>query len=602
MMRTLDKLVNLNEEWVEHGLHRQIIDPDSRYDGGVIDITNGIPWPNHHAGTPVWMAVWTAALVNPDSVYYHNADILQRLERAAEYMLRVQHEDGSISPGWTNFHSPPDTGFVIVGYAQLYLLLSSQVWSEAERVVERIKLFLERTIPVMLTGGCHTPNHRWVLCAALGYLYRIFGDERLTQRAEQWLAEGLDITPDGEWTERSNGIYNAVSDVMLIHAARELNRPELLQPARHNLEMMIYLIHPSGEVVTDYSGRQDFGQMFTMESYLLSYYLLNKIDRNPRFAAMEQLAADAIQNMFSSANNPLIGMLLYPRAADDEVQPEALPHCYRRMINGTFGREHYVADVPAAGHHNVIRYSRPHLDFGAPVLRMRQERTSLTMMTETSSLLALRHGNVRLLGVQLASYFSPGFVPMQTLTETDTGYVMTAVYYKGYNGPIAAEQLPDSAAGEVSPWYLLPHQFRAPTHTCAYRVEVEMVEQIGGLDLYIRSTEPAEVMTQLSFVFGNESVVVAEDGELEPVHGEAIALWKNGLIRVENGADWIVLSGGAAEHTAVSVREAAYPGDCRTLLVNLVTPFEHKVSIRLSPGAATDGAAQALKWVERQRG
>ena len=52
---------------------------------------------------------------------------------------------------------------------------------------------------------------------------------------------------DGEWTERSNGIYNVVSDVMLIHAARLLKRPELLVPVRANLKMMTYLVHPDGK-------------------------------------------------------------------------------------------------------------------------------------------------------------------------------------------------------------------------------------------------------------------------------------------------------------------------------------------------------------------
>ncbi len=599
-MQTLDKLINLNEEWVEHGMYNQIMEPDSRYYGGVKDAYNGIPWPNHSVGTPVWMGVWTAALVNPDSVYYRDPELLNRLELASAYMLRFQHEDGSISPGWTNFHSPPDTGFVVVGYAQLYLLLSRETWTGAEQTIANMRLFLERSMSVMLTGGCHTPNHRWVLCAALGFLYRIFGDDRLKERADQWLAEGLDITADGEWTERSNGIYNAVSDVMLIHAARELDRPELLEPVRRNLDMMMYLIHPSGEVVTDYSGRQDFGQTFSMESYLLSYYFMNTIDRNPQFAAMEQLATDAVQETFSVANNPLIGMLLYPRTDGDGALPGQLPQRYRRMINGDFHREQYVAEVAGAGHHNVIRYSRPHLDFGAPVLRMRHEATSLTMMTETSSLLALRHGGVRLLGVQVASYFGPGFVPMQTLTETDRGYVMSGTYHKGYNSPIPKEQLPASASREVSPWYLLPHQFREATHTCEYRVEAEVVEQVGGLDLYIRSTEPEEVMTQISLIFGEESVIVAEDGELEPLSGDAVSLWKDGLIRVESGEDWMVLSGGAAQHTAPGVREASYPQDCRTLLVNLMTPFEHKLSIRLSPGSAGDNEARALKWLDRQ--
>ena len=112
----------------------------------------------------------------------------------------------------------------------------------------------------MLTGGCHTPNHRWVITAALALLYQIFEMPELVARADEWLAEGMDITADGEWTERSNGIYNHVSDIALYYTATLLGRPELLEYVRRNLRMMMYLVHPSGEVVTDYSGRQDFGQ------------------------------------------------------------------------------------------------------------------------------------------------------------------------------------------------------------------------------------------------------------------------------------------------------------------------------------------------------
>ncbi|MEW4371914.1 hypothetical protein [Paenibacillus kandeliae] len=593
-MDILQKLINLNESWVERGLHGQVLDEQSRYYGGVIDPANGIAWPNHHAGTPVWMSVWTAALVQPESVYYRDPLVLERLGLAAEYMLRFQHEDGSISPGWTNFHSPPDTAFVIVGYAQLYLLLSRENWTDAERVLVSMRQFLERSMPVMLTGGCHTPNHRWVLCAALGFLYEIFGDERLVQRAQMWLSEGLDMTPDGEWTERSNGIYNAVSDVMLIHASRLLHMPELLESVRRNLDMMMYLIHPSGEVVTDYSGRQDFGQTFTMDSYLLSYVLMANLDNNAQFAAMAQLAAAAFHEPSSCANNPLIGMQLYA-GNEQRVKPGELPQHYRRMINGTFERQQYI-DRADADEYRAIQYSRPHLDFGAPVLRMRHGNTSLTMMTETSSLLALRHGSVRLLGVQLASYFGPGFVPMQTLVETERGYMMTALYHKGYRGPIAAQHVPDhtDVDGEASPWYLLPHGQRESTHTQAYRVEVEMVEQVNGMDLYIRCSEPEEVMTQLSLIFDSESQLLAEDGELSKV-SDGVELWKSGLIRVQQGNDWMVLTGGAYEHWASSVREASYPSNCRTLLVNLMTPFEHKISLRLSPCAQAEREQQVLQ-------
>src|SRR5690606_16709166 len=122
--------------------------------------------------------------------------LLAALERSAGFMLRRQHEDGTISLGGTNFHSPPDTGFVINGMTQIYKLLHRGDWEPVRAVEEKVKLFLERAIPAMLSGGCHTPNHRWVIAAALGSLHELFGDERLISRAEEWLAEGMDCTND----------------------------------------------------------------------------------------------------------------------------------------------------------------------------------------------------------------------------------------------------------------------------------------------------------------------------------------------------------------------------------------------------------------------
>lgn len=583
-MAVSEQLVKLNDRWVEQGLAGQILDQNHRSFGGVIDPENGIAWPNHHAGTPVWMAVWGAALVNPSSAYYHSEQVLERLEYAAQYMLAFQHDDGSISPGWTNFHSPPDTAFVVVGYSQLYLLLEQDDWSKSAPVASRILLFLKQTIPVMVTGGCHTPNHRWVLSAALSYLYRLFGDARLLERAEQWLAEGIDITPDGEWTERSNGIYNAVSDVMFIHTARLLDKPELLEPVRANLEMMIYLIHPSGEIVTDYSGRQDFGQNFTLDSYMLSYYLMTIIDQNSQFAAMTGLAQQALQNTArppSSANNPLIGMLLYPDEGES-VRATALPTHYRKMINLSFDRHQYIKQIAEVGYHQ-IQYSRPHLDFGAPVMRIRKGDTSITMMTETSSLLAIRYGQVRLLGLQIASYFGPGFVPMQSLTPTADGFTMTATYEKGYNSCVPEHELPNSAQATVSPWYLLPHQHRTATHTQTYQLEVRISELEHGFDLEIISNEPTDVMTQLSFVFDQQAMITAVDGQLEQITPES-QLWSAGTVVVQQGNDMMELTGGCLQHTASSVREASYPRDCQTLLVNVMTPFVHRIGIRFLSG------------------
>src|SRR4029453_16556457 len=111
--------------------------------------------------------LWASALINEDSRFYHDQELLHRLELSAQYMLRFQHDDGTISPPWTNMHSPPDTAFVVSGLAQVYQLLAAHNWEPLRQAAEDIRTFLERTIPALLTGASHTPNHPWVFTASL---------------------------------------------------------------------------------------------------------------------------------------------------------------------------------------------------------------------------------------------------------------------------------------------------------------------------------------------------------------------------------------------------------------------------------------------------
>lgn len=577
-MGIYEKLVSINDHWVKDGMDHQVLDSGSRFYGGVADPANGHAWPSH-GGTPMVMALWTSALINEDSRFYHDKELLICLELGARYMLRFQHDDGTISPPWTNMHSPPDTAFVVSGLAQAYELLAAHAWEPLRQATEDIRLFLERTIPALLTGGCHTPNHRWVITAALGFMYKLTGRLELKERADQWLAEGIDCTEDGEWTERSNGIYNAVSDIVLFYAAELFDRPDLLEPVRRNLRMMAYLIHPDGEVVTDYSGRQDFGSKYDMGSYFLVAKLMANLDREPLFAAIAELAGGTLKHPGWLPNNALLGLMRYPALRECAVQPEGLPDPYRVVINNGFPRERYLSGMDTAGHGGRIYHSRLHPDFGAPVARHRNGVTSATVITETTSFFALRHGTSRLLAVQIATSFEPGFVKLKRLEELEHGYRLTATERKGYYGPVSKRDLPESAGGAVSPWYSLPHHLREVTHEQQHHVEVVLTDSEEGWKIRVHCEQPEVLMTQISFVFDKEGLLSGEG--LMPAAAGTL-FWEKGTVRLTAGSDWIELDGGAHEHRAKALNNTSYPTDCQTLVVNLMTPYDRTFDIKLS--------------------
>ncbi|WP_261306248.1 hypothetical protein [Paenibacillus andongensis] len=571
------QLVHIYDEHTADTLQLQVLDPTSKYIGGIIDET-GIARVNH-LSTPNVLAVWASAIVNPDSRYYHDETLLAAFDKAANFILNRQHADGTISLGSTNYNSPPDTAFVVGGITQIYQLLETHDWAAVKPASAKLRLFLERTLPAMLTGGCHTPNHRWVITAALSLLYEIFQMPELIARADEWLAEGMDITQDGEWTERSNGIYNAVSDIALYHTGRVLNRPELLECVRRNLRMMVYLIHPSGEVVTDYSGRQDFGQTFDMATYFLIYRLMAAHDKDPLFAAMSDYAGTFIKRTEAVNNNALLGLLLYPEVDISGLERTPLPDRYVKMINEHHPINEHLAQIDGVGHQMKIEHSSMHLAFGAPLVRIRELDQSVTIMPQTPSFFSLRHGKVRLLGIKLSTSFSPGIVKFAHLTAEEGVYKLGIVLEKGYNGPIPRQFLPESAErATLSPWYLLPHQHRPITHLQKLELQAEIRQGDGEWTIRILSDEREDVFTQLSFIFGDEGTVSGSD--LAQAEAGKYFL-KSGSMKYAVAEDAIEISTGAYEHLLPVLREDQHPTGCKYVHVNLVTPFDRTFTVRL---------------------
>jgi hypothetical protein len=278
-------------------LARQVIDPSSRWCGSFPD-DDGLHSPHSAAAI---LDAFTAAFLHAGSKFHASALLLERLSLAARHLVARQHENGTIDLPITNFNSPPDTAFAVHNVGTAACLARRHALAQVAALTEP---FLRKAGGALLRGGGHTPNHRWVVGYALAQIHELFPDTEYVRRIDQWLAEGVDLDADGQFAERSTLVYNAISDRALVVMAAKLNRPELLEPVRRNLEAMLWLLHPGYEVVTEISRRQDANQRGTMASYWFPLKYLAVKDGNGKLAALAR--------EFEAQSAGLSAMMEYP--------------------------------------------------------------------------------------------------------------------------------------------------------------------------------------------------------------------------------------------------------------------------------------------------
>ena len=296
----LGNLIQLNDERIPDLMKMQDLNQQSKYFGGVQDnfkIFN----PGSTSGL---ITVFACAFCSSQSKFFRDEKLAESIELAAKYLIKIQHSDGTIDLLSTNFHSTPDTGFVVEPLCAAFKLLSETQFERKKVVIELLEKFLKNAGEALIVGGIHTPNHRWVVSMALARLNSLFPDERYLKRINEWLREGIDIDNDGQYEERSTYIYTPLTNRCLVTIAKLAGKKELLDPVRKNLEMTMFYIHPNGEIATEASGRQDQFQVGYMEHYYLPLRFMAINDKNPSFSAL-------LKHIEQTVPEKLAGYLIY---------------------------------------------------------------------------------------------------------------------------------------------------------------------------------------------------------------------------------------------------------------------------------------------------
>ena len=242
-----------------------------------------------HRGLARRVKTLVAAYRSPDSALHGSR---QAVAAAMTHLraLRAAQTTTGLFAGGDNVQSPPDSAFTVNDVCDAHVLAAG-AGPELRDVTAALAEIAGAATGSLLTGGVHTPNHRWELCAALARLHRSFPDDRLLDRVEEWLAEGVDIDAEGLYSERSANYAAHVSNPSLLLLAEVLGRADLLYAVERNLATTLDLIRPDGTVETVHSRRQDQNHPFPLAPYLPHYRLLAIRTGRGDFARVARLAA-----------------------------------------------------------------------------------------------------------------------------------------------------------------------------------------------------------------------------------------------------------------------------------------------------------------------
>lgn len=524
-------MVARNDETIASYIERQNTDPKSRWRGAIPD-RYGLHQPHTAAGI---LATGMAALAHPQSKYHGSDELRERMHMAVEHLERVQTADGNFDLLTTNFNSPADTAFLNLNTANAASLARKHGDAEVFGWLEPI---LENNGRGLVDGGIHTPNHRWIACASLALLHGLYPERKeYVDRVEQWLAEGIDIDSDGQYSEQSTTVYNAHVDKALCMVADRMNKPELLEPVRRNLQAMLYLLHPGHEVVTEISKRQDRNIVGTMAAYWFALRYMARKDQDGQYETLVQ--------HLEPQRASLPQWMDFAVLQAEGPKPKPVPQDYEKPFPKS----------------NLVH--------------IRRGETSATLVTAGNSrIFALRRGNAVVNAVRFASAFfgKAQFVP-EGGGKRGGVYRMTQELEGPYFQPFVPSK---KQPWGVDQWYEM-RVGREQTEVAKLRYVAEVKERRKGFDVRVVADGTDWVPLAIEVNLRAGGVI---EGVEELDHTEDAYLLRDGWATYTRDGDSLRFGPGMGETTYTNVRGAQEKLSGPSVYLTMYTPVDRVLEFR----------------------
>ncbi|RFC50048.1 MAG: hypothetical protein DUW69_000764 [Verrucomicrobia bacterium] len=538
--------------------------------------------------------VLAAAFTNEHSPFFHDPRLVPALATRIDSLGQMQRRDGLFDMG--NLDSPPDSAFVLKTLArgQFFLTRDAAVATQALR--EKLQALILTTAEGVRQGGIHTPNHRWAVCSALAQVNQLYPNPAYVQRIDEWLAEGLDIDAEGQWSERSPN-YNAhVNNPSILEVSLLLKRPALLDAVRRNLEMSWYYAEANGEVETVASRRQDQdpGARKYLWEYYVPYRYLAVRDQNPRFAAVtRRLERDGLAEIGADATNmssALVLMREFPEMAGSMPPDAALSVDFAKVFKLSGVARIRRGEMTAT----VFGGNDWHLGLGAG-----------SGLSTNPAFFKFRKGAAVLESVRLTPmFFTTGFFYPEGLKVTgENEYELTQTVSVPYHLPLPVQHLKPDGVYPLTPdgriFFRLDYASRQQDlKTLTTKVVVREVAGAFVLDFDVQGLAGVPVALELCFRKGGTftGVMPSTSGEISGERSPDAAagddakdnfFLKEGVGRYTVGADTITFGPGSYRPLHIrmeGLEYANYKGQNRAdgyrVYLSGVTPFKRSLTIK----------------------
>ena len=492
-----------------------------------------------------------------DLEYYKNEDCLKKALQVFKEVYGAMYSDGTFDNYITNFHDPAHSGFVIEGAAEILEFCYNKMGNTPiELELKELTLdYVNKLAHAICNFGFHTPNHRWVQCAALSFAYKYLKCPEFLERINKFFAEGIDCDENGEYTERSAGNYSRICDCSFMMYSHFSNTTDKYEYVRRNLNLVLSYIEPDNTIMSLNSTRQDVGFNSNISIYYKEFLELAIIDENPYYAWM---CDEIVRN-----NNGLSSTYLsyYMLANSPEyiekmrrIDSKPIPKDRSRFLSESLIYRKYIPKWNATC--SVI---------GGPL---------------TPFFFKLQFGKHRVFGRIASSFFGEPhskFRP-QTLEENPDGsFTLTSVESQGYRTPLEEPQ-------GTPYWRHMDHSKREWTNiqTLIRKTTFRFEEDEIVIDVSAEKTD--NVPCKLEFVFVPEpnAFFLSDDIDIGLKAGYYIVGTHEFKVIYGISEPCISISGCKYEHRYAETMKGSEPYDGKTFVVasTFLSPSEHQVRIK----------------------